>query len=119
MRNETVFCKDCGKRLAWWDMFTNIQHDEEWECIGKFRRTLHNTWKSEDGKTILHAREPGPGMVPLKSETSYCSLYYKTRYCKTCARRRHYSCGRPRCKGRIVKVRNRDGSATKHTHGGW
>jgi len=125
-----VYCKDCGKKLAWWNMFDNIQHEEEWECNGQFRRKAHNVFvnpKTEtkiacfvmDGgaKTILEP--PEPGMKRVTYEMLPCALYYHTKYCATCARKRRYQCGRPRCKGHLVKVRNKDGSSTRHTHGGY
>lgn len=124
VRNRTVYCKVCGKELAWWDMFTNIQYEDEWECLGEFRKKLTNTWvyKEKDGNKITahgHKTSPHPGAKPLKSEMSPCSLHYHTKYCTSCVRKIGFKCVRPRCKGKIRLVRRKDGSSTKYAHGGW
>lgn len=121
MRNRDVICKDCGKKLAHWDMFSNLQFEEEWECIGKFRQKVEDHWRTKNGKGILISSTPDLEKYPilLKSQMNYCSLIYHTKYCRKCAYKRHFKCGRPRCKGRIVKVRKSDGGNTKYTHGGW
>ena len=130
MRNETVYCKDCGNKLAWWDMYTNIQHEEEWECDGQFRRKAHNVFVNPktkarvacfvmDGGAGTVLPPPESDMKRVAYEMNYCALIYKTKYCRKCAEKRHFHCGGPRCKGHLVKVRNEDGSSTKHTHGGY
>ena len=121
MRNRTVYCKVCDKKLAWWDMFTNLQYEDEYECLGEFRKKLTNVWvhKEGDQKIITHSRKKPRGAKPLKSEMNPCSLYYHTKYCKSCVRKLKAKCVRPRCKGPIRLVRRKDGSSTKYTHGGW
>jgi len=120
MRSEYVLCKDCGKQLAWWDKFTNLQFEEEWECPVMFRRKVKGFWGDKSGKYVLFSNEPDEKHpYPKKTEMNYCSLIHKTKYCRKCAEKRHFHCGRPRCKGKLVKVRNKDGSGTKYTHGGW
>ena len=115
-----VYCKDCGKHLSTWDMFHNAQCEEEWECNGKFRRKIDHHWRQPGTKNILVSHSPNDKYtIPVKSEVTYCSLHRNTKYCRTCAYRRHFKCGAPRCKGRLVKVRNKNGSYTKYTHGGW
>lgn len=118
VRNVTVYCKDCGKELAWWDMFTNRQYEEEWECIGKFRRKILEFASTHNRKSRCTV-QTGEYQVPIHSEMAYCSLHRHTRYCRTCAYKRQFKCGAHKCTGQLVKVRNRDGSCTKHTHGGW
>lgn len=119
VRNRTVYCKVCGKKLAWWDMFSNLQYEDEWECLGKFRHKLVNVWISKDRKTITHSRKKPRGAKPLKFEMKYCSLYYHTKYCTACVRKIRFKCVRPRCKGPIRLVRRKNGSSTKYAHGGW
>ena len=121
VRSRTVCCIICNKKLAYWDMFSNLQYEDEWECLGEFRKKLTNVWISKDGKTISHGYKtaPSPGAKPLKSEMAPCSLHYHTKYCTSCVRKRHFKCVRPRCKGKIRLVRRKDGSSTKYTHGGW
>lgn len=119
VRTRTVCCKICDKELAWWSMFDNIQYEEEWECLGKFRKKLKNAWISKDRKTITYSRKKPRGAKPLKSEMSYCSLHYHTKYCKSCVRKIRFKCARPRCKGPIRLVRRENGTSTKHAHGGW
>lgn len=121
MRNKTVYCKVCDKKLAWWDMFTNIQYEDECECLGKFRKKLTNVWISKDRKTTTHGgkKPPTPDATPLRSEMAHCSLHYHTKYCKSCVRKLKGKCVRPRCKGPVRLVRRKDGSVTKYGHAGW
>ena len=122
VHSETVYCKDCNKELAHWDMFLNLQYEEEWECNGKYRETLKEgeAWRSKSGRDVLWAREPDKEHpYPKRRDWTYCCIRFKTKYCRKCAEKRHFKCGRPRCKGRLVRVRNKDGSSTKHTHGGY
>jgi len=111
MRNKTVRCKKCEIEIAHWDMFSNMQFEEEYECMQTYRRKLSaesRVFKMVKGKEALQ-----------RSEIRYCSLDHNTKYCGGCARRLKYRCSRPRCKGVLRKVRNKDGSCTKYTHGGW
>ena len=129
MKTHYVFCKDCRKELAFWSMFDNLQYEEEWECNGKFRRKAHNVFKSKNGKrvscfvmdgganTVIDS--PESNMRRVKYEMWPCSLSRNTKYCRKCAQRRHFKCGAHKCKGKIVKVKNKDGTNTKHSHGGW
>ena len=125
MRSEHIYCKVCGKELAWWNMFTNIQYEDEYECQGKFRRLTHGKlWKSKDGKSILHSSRKDTENkkeypIEVKSEILPCALYYHTKYCKSCVRKIKYKCVRPRCKGKIVLVRRKDGKSTKYGHSGY
>ena len=129
MRTATVYCKVCGKKLAFWSMFDNLQYEEEWECLGEFRKKARNVFKSKDGRTCsmfimdggagTKLNPPRPDMKRVKFEMQPCSLYYHTKYCSTCVRKIHFKCVRPRCKGPIRLVRRKNGSATKYTHGGW
>lgn len=123
--SETVYCKECGKEIAFWDMFSNLQYEDEYECDGNFRKsTKGDLWKSKDGKHQLHAHkrdEEDKIKYPIlvKSETLLCALYHKTKYCKSCARKLKYKCGRARCRGILRLVRRKDGKTTKHQHGGF
>ena len=124
MHNETVYCKECGKELAWWDKFTNIQYEDEYECDGKFRRLTSMVWKSKDGKNTLYARrrdveDRKKYPIEVKSKLLYCALYHKTKYCHSCARKLKYKCSRPRCTGVLRLVRRKDGKPTKYQHGGY
>ena len=118
VHNEDVLCKDCGKRLAHWDMFHNTQYEEEWECPAMFRHKILSYASIHNRKSHCNV-QTGEFQIPVHSEMNYCALIYETKYCKRCARRRNFSCGRPRCKGHLVKVRKEDGGYTKHTHGGF
>jgi len=119
MRSVNVHCKVCGKKLAHWDMFTNMQFEDEYECLGTFRKTLHDVWRSRDNKHSIITNSPPAGYVRQKTETNFCAIYYQTKYCKSCVRKLHGHCVRPRCKGPIRLVRRKDGSSTKYTHGGY
>ncbi len=121
MKNETVYCKDCREKIAWWDMYSNIQYEEEWECPAMFRQKVDGQcWRDKSGHNRLWARQPDAAHpYPVKSERNYCALIYNTKYCRKCAEKKHFHCGRPRCKGLLVKVRNKNGSSTEHTHGGF
>ena len=118
VHNEDVLCKDCEKKLAHWDMFRNIQYEEEWECPSKFRHKILEYASIHDRQSHCNIQTE-EYQIPIHSEMNYCAIYYDTKYCVSCARKRHFKCGRPRCKGHLVKVRNKDGSNTKHTHGGY
>lgn len=129
VRSTTVHCKVCGKKLAFWDMFMNIQHEDEYECFGEFRRKAENVFVDKEGNkchsftmdggagTIMDS--PKPGMKRVKYEMLPCSLYYNTKYCKSCVRKIKYKCVRPRCKGPIRIVRRKDGKPTRYGHGGY
>ena len=129
MRNRTVYCKVCGKELAWWDMFSNIQYEDEWECLGEFRKSVHNVFVDKKGDSVkifvmdggagTKVKPPKPGMKRVKSEMKPCSLYYHTKYCTSCVKKIGFKCVRPRCKGKIRLVRRKNGSSTKYAHGGW
>jgi len=125
MRNETIYCKVCNKELAWWDMFTNLQYEDEYECQGKFRRLTHGKlWGTKDGKSFLHSRKRDADDIKeypkeIKSETLPCALYHHTKYCESCARKLKYKCGRPKCKGILRLIRRRDDKPTKYGHGGY
>jgi len=120
MHNETVYCKECGEELAWWDQFTNMQYKEEWECTGEFRKKTDHLWRSKDGKMTLYARKPDKEHpIKVNSEMKYCALCRHTKYCRKCAYKLKFRCSAPRCKGIIRKVRNEDGTPTKYGHGGW
>ena len=119
MRTEHVFCKDCGIKIATWGFGSNYQYQEEWECAAKFRHTVHDMYRSVHNPKAQSNVQNDEFQIPVKSEMNYCALYYDTKYCRKCAEKRHFKCGRPRCKGHLVKVRNGDGSDTLHTHGGF
>ena len=120
MHTETVYCKDCEKELARWGGGRNFQYEEEWECPAMFRQKVKDHWRDKSGKSVLVSDKPdAEHPFPLKSEMNYCALIYKTKYCRKCAQKRHFHCGRPKCKGHLVKVRNEDGSDTEYTHGGF
>lgn len=125
VKSRTVYCKVCGKKIAFWDMFHNLQYEDEYECFGEFRRkTRGNLWKSKDGKITLHsnrrdAENKKKYPIEVKYETLPCAIYYNTKYCKSCVRKIKYKCVRPRCKGPIRIVRRKDGKPTKYGHGGY
>lgn len=109
VRSEIICCKECGKRIAFWDMFSNVQWLEEWECDHKIRENVPEGVQcfSKSGKE-------------RKTWTKPCALTYKTKYCRSCAEKLKYKCTRPGCKGTLRKVRNIDGSCTKdYGHGGF
>lgn len=129
MRSRTVYCKVCDKPLAFWDMFSNLQYEDEWECLGEFRRAVRNVFRDSKGKRVhvfvmdggagTIVKPPEPGMKSVKYEMLPCSLYYHTKYCTSCVRRIKFKCVRPRCKGKIRMVRRKGGASTKYAHGGW
>ena len=128
MRNETVYCIDCGKKLAWWDMYINLQYEAEWECLGELKKKVRNVFINPKTGTRVHSftmdggagtilPPPEPGMKRIHYEMQSCSLLNKTKYCNGCARKRNYQC--PICGGSIKLVRHSNGKGTKYTHGGW
>lgn len=120
VHSEDVLCKDCGKKLAHWDQFHNRQYEEEWECPTRFRHKLDKPhYASIHNRKSFSTVQQDEFQIPVKTGMNYCALIYDTKYCSKCAEKRHFHCGRPRCKGRLVKVRNKDGSSTEHTHGGF
>ena len=119
VHSRDVLCKVCNKVLAHWDMFSNLQWEDEYECLGTFRKTLHDVWRSKDGKHSIRTNSPPVDYVQQKTETNFCALYYHTKYCKKCITRLHFKCVRPRCKGPVRLVRRKDGTTTKYAHGGY
>ena len=119
VRSVDTLCRDCGKKLAHWDMFSNFQYEEEWECLAKFRRKVHGMFRSVHNRHSTSNVQRDEFQIPVKTEMNYCSLYYHTKYCRKCAGKRHFKCGRPKCNGKLFKVRESNGKTTKHTHGGW
>lgn len=98
-----VFCKKCGKKLAWWSgLGDNIQHENEYECRATVRL------KVEPGQ--VHKKN---GRV-TKYYESACSIEHKTHYCEACARKLHYHCDRPHCHGTLRLIRRKNGTFTKY-----
>ena len=115
---HNIYCKSCGIKIAYWSAFDNIQLEEEWECNGQFRRTCPpDSWIK--GKSKYFGGDCPKGARQLKTEIKPCALYFDTKYCPICAKKQHYKCTRNRCNGRLLKVRNKDGSSTIYTHGGY
>ena len=85
VRSENVICSDCGKKLAHWDMFSNLQFEEEWECLAKFRRTVHDMFRSINNPKSSSNVQRDEFQIPIKTEMNFCSLYYHTKYCRKCA----------------------------------
>ena len=92
-----VYCKKCGKNLAFWSGFgDNMQFADEYQCIGK-------VWKYQEywryGKTISYRNS-----VPTLEETGGykathhikelwpCHLQNETYYCAECAKKLKYKC---------------------------
>ena len=98
VNTHEVKCYRCGKKLAWWSMYDNIQYEEEWECKATMRRdiTKNKVFKAYNSKGKR-----------LKSIITRCSITYNTQYCRECAYKMQFKCLRPHCKGRIEKVRSK------------
>jgi len=126
MHNEDVNCKKCSKHLAWWDSFTNIQYDNEYQCSAII--THHNKGKRKhpDNKLIMDNVIPYnekkydeikrltidiwkvtyvKGKTIHRDNWSYCEIVNKTVYCEKCAKELNYKC--PICGGTIVLVRKK------------
>lgn len=128
VHNETVYCKKCGKELAWWDMFTNIQFKEEWECQGKFKKRVHNVYLDKERHRVAKFIMDGgasknkdiklpSGAKRVKYEMKSCALHNHTFFCRECSYKLKFKC--PICNSIIRKRKNKDGSGTKYDHGGW
>jgi len=105
-----VICRKCGKNIAWWSQWDNIQYRDEYECQGKVWQKYEH-WHF--GKTQSNA-EPTPEYViecygkPLKvkrhsKELWHCSIVNNTQYCEECAKELKYRC--PKCGGEIKLTR--------------
>jgi hypothetical protein len=109
-----VYCKRCGKNLAFWSGFgDNMQFANECQCQGE-------VWvKSEHyhyGKTTTYSDEP-PSDEEIKKrnkgklvkiihhtrEKRPCFIINETYFCEDCAKKLHYKCSV--CKGKIKLTR--------------
>ena len=130
MHNETVYCKLCGKKLAWWDMFSNIQYEDEYECDGEFKERVHNMYRDKSGSNVTTFTMDGgksakkdiklpEGAKRIKYQMRPCALRNHTKFCPTCAKKSGYKCTQLKCKGHLRLVRRKDGKSTKYGHGGY
>lgn len=108
MHNEDVNCKKCGKHLAWWDMFTNIQYENEYQCSAIVTyhsdgRRKHpdnllimdnvipfNDEKSDEIKrltTDVWGVKTMRGKKMLKDNWSYCEIVNHTAFCEECTKK--------------------------------
>ena len=128
VHSETVYCKECRKELAWWDMFSNLQYDEEWECQGEFKERVHNVYINKEGYKIAEFVMDGgasqgkdiklpDGAKRVKYEMKRCALHNRTFFCRKCAYKLKFKC--PKCGASIRKRKDKRGKGTKYDHGGW
>lgn len=128
MHTEHVYCLRCNKELSYWGPDFNFQKEEEWECLGKYRRRVQNVFRDSRGTRISSFVMDGgagtvvplpKGMKRIKTELWFCSLTFHTKFCAICAKKLKYRCSRKGCKGELKKVREFDGKPTEWTHSGW
>lgn len=126
MHNENVDCKNCNKRLAWWDSFTNIQYENEYQCFAIVTHHVDSRRKYPDNELIMNNAIPYndkkgieikrltreiwkvtyiKGKTIHKDNWSYCEIVNKTMYCEECAKKLRFKC--PICGGTIVLVRKK------------
>lgn len=127
VHSETVCCKECGKEIAFWDMFSNLQREEEWECQGEFKKRVHNVYEKDGHKVASFVMDGGvsagkdielpEGAKRVKYEMQSCALHNHTFFCRACAYQLRFKC--PKCGASIRKRKNKNGSGTKYDHGGW
>lgn len=107
-----VVCRKCGKEIAFWSMYNNIQHAEEWECCGAI---LDYEYNPKLEKNVLFADGLSKDKIApyikahklTNKDWSYCHLINHTYFCKRCAKKYNYVC--PECGGKIIKVRDENG----------
>jgi hypothetical protein len=116
-----VVCKKCGKQLAWWSMFHNIQHDNEYACSAAVQEDTNELIMDnviqddehlnklseiikEKGLDAIETREDGKRYC-THSNWTYCYIGNETHYCEKCAKRLKYKC--PVCGGTIKISRSR------------
>lgn len=104
-----VYCKKCGKNLAFWSGFgDNMQYYDEYQCTGK-------AWKKIEhyhfGKTTQYNDEPPTPEYIIEcygkllkvlhhmKELWDCWMVNETYFCKECAKKLKYKC--PICGGKI------------------
>jgi len=109
MRTTYVKCKDCGAAIATWGGGSNFQHQEEWECPTTFRHTVHGIFRSVNNPKSTCNVQRDEFQIPVKTEFNYCKIIHNTVYCRKCAEKRHFKCGRPKCKGHLIKARDSRG----------
>jgi hypothetical protein len=106
-----VFCRKCGKNLAFWSGFgDNMQYYDEYECQGRvWRKNEH--WHY--GKTQTNRKPTNEDMIEEHGkvmkvthhmkELWYCFLVNETYFCEDRAKKLNYIC--PKCKGEIKLTR--------------
>ncbi len=127
VHNETVYCIKCGRKIADWDMFSNLQWEEEWECQGESKERVHNVYEKDGRQVASFVMDGGEsigkdiklpkGAKRIKYEMKSCALRNHTFFCRDCAYKVRFKC--PKCGASIRKRKNRNGSGTKYDHGGW
>jgi len=83
-----VHCCICNKKLAWWSMYDNIQHEDEWECNNtKLRR------KISERRRVYRTKKNGE-RIYYKYEYLDCSSRYVNNsvYCGKCAKKLKFKC---------------------------
>lgn len=99
-----VNCKNCGKHLAWWSQWDNIQYADEYQCKGAIRTRnnefLMNVFSDKDFKKLnVIKKEKRLGFT----RWTYCKIKNHTYYCETCAKKLKHRCSV--CGGKIVLTR--------------
>jgi len=114
-----INCHKCGTEIAFWSMFDNIQHEEEWECCGAILDYRYNS-KLEKNKRIADGFTKDDITLYLAShgltgkDWSYCHLINDTSFCKKCAKKLNYICSD--CGSKIVKKRDENGYCVKKNY---
>lgn len=113
-----VNCRKCGKKIAWWSQFDNIQYQDEYECQGEIWKKWKGQWQglNSSGKRVWSGNfKPSirelkdddmkhvKTIKPLTKELWPCSLENQTQYCRECAKELDFRC--PKCGGNIKLIR--------------
>ncbi len=109
-----VYCKICGKKLAWWSVFDNVQYADEYQCSAaienKTNRIIMDDVVQDDAhlkklRDILKRErvdvyDKKDKKLCLERNWSYCNNLHETHFCESCARKLNYKCSV--CGGKIV-----------------
>jgi hypothetical protein len=113
---HNVNCHECGKQIAWWSMFNNIQYQDEYECSAAidtrnntmFMDEVHDDDESLDNlQKIIDEKqlEKMDGNTRTECNWNYCKIKNDTTFCKSCATKLKMKC--PVCGGTIWLGRKR------------
>lgn len=109
-----VNCKRCGRELAWWSMFHNIQRANEYTCSAAIQEDTNELIMDDVIQDAEHLRKlqkiidkkmldvieiiDGKRCCTHRNWT-YCYIHNDTYYCESCAKRLKFKC--PVCGGKI------------------